>query len=65
MRVLRVVVLAEGSRPAVEEAGGKRRLGGFLHSVRDVATRVVDDTTKELSKFERSLGQVGAFPERF
>ena len=40
-----------------EELGGKRGLGGFLHSVRDVATRVVDDTTKEISKFERTLNQ--------
>ncbi len=48
--------VAEGSRGS-EEVGGKRGLGGFLHSFRDVATRVVDDTTKEISKIERTLGQ--------
>ncbi|KAK9908560.1 hypothetical protein WJX75_009693 [Coccomyxa subellipsoidea] len=44
-------------RAGSEDLGGKRGLGGFLHSVRDVATRVVDDTTKEISKFERTLNQ--------
>jgi hypothetical protein len=36
---------------------GKRGLGGFLTSVRDAATRVVDDTTKELSKGLDKLGK--------
>lgn len=54
-------VYAEG-RAGSEDLGGKRRLGGFLHSVRDVATRVVDDTTKEISKFERTLNQAHLLP---
>jgi hypothetical protein len=54
-------VYAEG-RAGSEDLGGKRGLGGFLHSVRDVATRVVDDTTKEISKFERTLNQAHLLP---
>lgn len=55
---------AEGGRGGLDDAsntGGKRGIGGFLHSVRDVATRVVDDTSKEFSKIEKTLGQV-SFP---
>ena len=54
-------VYADG-RAGSEDLGGKRGLGGFLHSVRDVATRVVDDTTKEISKFERTLNQAHLLP---
>lgn len=41
---------------AVDEGGpGKRGLGGFLHSVRDVASRVVDESTRELTRLNQVL----------
>lgn len=45
-----------GRAGAADEGGpGKRGLGGFLHSVRDVASRVVDESTREFTRLNQVL----------